>query len=164
VRLFIDRQRLDSYGVPLALVVTEPGLEQPPDRSPVTTWQLDTGFTGDAFAWREHLVTAGLDPDVRRHHTDARISASVVGDWTSLPVRQSDLWLVSNLEELRGEHYPLRLRHGIVFRDSPIIEQNRSAARALIGMRLLFRSKLKVELDLQAGTLSIWIPELPNSR
>ena len=39
------------------------GVDAAPPVAGVQDWVLDTGNRGEAFAWRYHLVQAGLDPD-----------------------------------------------------------------------------------------------------
>jgi hypothetical protein len=73
--LFIDRlpfhqwtdptrsPALTYWTVMLPIVLTEPTLLRPPPTTLVQDWMLDTGNRGEAFAWRHHLVQAGLDPE-----------------------------------------------------------------------------------------------------
>src|SRR5436309_3513076 len=105
--LFIDRLPFDSWtdvtrspplsywSVVLPLMVTEPTLIAPPPVSLVQTWVLDTGNRGEAFAWRYHLSQGGLDPDQGRLPQPMTIR-TVTGRAT-VPVRDVDLWLISNL-------------------------------------------------------------------
>src|SRR5262249_31670230 len=48
--------------VSLPLIVTNPDT-RPRARARPQRWALDTRFTDEAFAWRHHLIEAGLDPD-----------------------------------------------------------------------------------------------------
>src|SRR5437868_9542973 len=76
--LFIDRLPFDCWidatrspplpywTVVLPIMMAEPSLTVPPQVSRVQAWVLDTGNRGEAFAWRQHLVQAGLDPDQGR--------------------------------------------------------------------------------------------------
>jgi hypothetical protein len=109
--LFIDRlpfhQWTDATRTPpltywtvvLPVILTEPTLLGPPPVSGVQDWVLDTGNRGEAFAWRHHLTQAGLDPDQGRMPQPMTIR-TVAGPLT-VPVRDADLWLVSNLPALR---------------------------------------------------------------
>src|SRR5688572_22734485 len=75
--LFLDRLPLYSWvddshepvlrrwSVSLPVLVTDPEQEfSLPAGWPPQRWILDTGYTGEAFAWRSHLLEAGLDPSV----------------------------------------------------------------------------------------------------
>lgn len=76
--LFIDRlsfhswtdptrtPALTSWTVVLPVILTEPTLLTPPPVAGVQEWVVDTGNRGEAFAWRQHLIQAGLDPDQGR--------------------------------------------------------------------------------------------------
>jgi hypothetical protein len=50
--------RFRPYGPPTPL--------NPPPVVSATDWVLDTGNRGEAFAWRRHIIQAGLDPDQDR--------------------------------------------------------------------------------------------------
>src|SRR5437764_1234319 len=69
-----------------------------------------------AFAWRHHLLSAGLDPDQGRGPGAVAITSSLPGKML-VPIRRADLWLVSNVPALRGSPYPLRLDRGVPFRN-----------------------------------------------
>ena len=72
--LFIDRLPLYAWtrrtgegpqrllAVSLPLLVTEKGRTSPPTGRP-QRWAIDTRFTAEAFAWRSHLLEAGLNPN-----------------------------------------------------------------------------------------------------
>lgn len=136
-----------------------PVLLSPPSASPLPGaqpqgWVVDTGFTGDGFAWRHHLEGAGLDPDVDR---DAPVSlrSSAASGVLQMPVRRADIWLASN------RHHPpfrLDLGPGIVFRDQSVASPDPEFHRALLGMRPLIRAGLKFELDFAGRTVSVWTP------
>jgi len=78
VPLFIDRlpfhcwtdstraPSLSHWTIVLPVVLTEPMLLNPPSVTTATDWVLDTGIRGEAFAWRHHLIQAGIDPDQGR--------------------------------------------------------------------------------------------------
>src|SRR6516162_10770134 len=105
--LFIDRlpfhQWTDATRKPpltyctvvLPVILTEPTLLTAPPVTGVQEWVVDTGNRGEAFAWRHHLIQAGLDPDQGRMPQPMTIRT--VGGTVSVPVRDVDLWLVSNL-------------------------------------------------------------------
>jgi hypothetical protein len=54
------------WSVVLPMFVSDPNLPAPPPNAPLQHWVLDTGNRGAAFAWRQHLLDAGLDPDILR--------------------------------------------------------------------------------------------------
>jgi hypothetical protein len=122
--LFIDRLPLYTWGpreassdrrllsVSVPLIVTNrravPRRGARPQR-----WAVDTRFTGEAYAWRHHLVEAGLDPDARR--AGATFLTPLGGVPQEFPVRQADLWLVSNIPALETTPYCLELDRGLPF-------------------------------------------------
>jgi hypothetical protein len=146
---------LEYWSVVFPVLVTESGLNAPPSGTP-QQWVCDTGNNGEAFAWRRHLEAAGLDPDVRQSFRQVR---AVVpgGRQLILPVREADLWLVSNVAAYQGAPHPLRLDRGVSFIDLPTIPDP-NLNRPLIGMRALRRARLRVELDFGAGAVSVWVP------
>ena len=157
MRPFIQDEKLTGFGVPLRLILTEPGVEEPPPGASERIWFFDTGYDGDAFAWRGHILDAGLDPDVRRDHRRTWISSSLSAQRSGLPIRKADLWLVG--DALTAQYYPLRLRQGVAFKDEPIPPEAARAARPLVGMRLLLRAKIRIELNLMTRAFSIWVPD-----
>ncbi len=48
------------HSVSLPILPSDPGMP-PARRTRPQRWKLDTGFTGEAWAWRHHLEEAGLD-------------------------------------------------------------------------------------------------------
>ena len=125
--LFIDRMPFHSWvdltrspPVPhwiivLPVMVSEPLLMNAPAAVIVQDWELDTGNRGEGFAWRYHLLQAGLDPNQNRlpHSMTIRtVSGKVV-----VPVRDIDLWLVSNLTVLPPTPYRIALQRGLPFLD-----------------------------------------------
>lgn len=86
---------LKYWTVVLPVMVAVPLLMAPPNVTMVQDWILDTGNRGEALAWRHHLIQAGLDPDQRR--LPRPITIRTVAGNTTVPVRDVDLWLVSNL-------------------------------------------------------------------
>jgi hypothetical protein len=96
-------------------------------------WYFDTGSLGEAFAWRHHLVVAGINPDQNRWPGSILVTSSV-GGRTQVPVRQADLWLVSNVAAFQNAPYRLALERGIPFRNVPALPDPQFN-RPLIGMR-----------------------------
>src|SRR3954451_12775079 len=109
--LFIDRlpfhqwtdptrtPALTYWTVVLPVILTDPTLPTPPPVTGVQEWVVDTGNRGEAFAWRHHLAQAGLDPDRRR--LPQPLTIRTVSGRLNVPVRDTDLWLVSNVPALR---------------------------------------------------------------
>jgi hypothetical protein len=169
VPLFIDRQPLASWtdqtrsppvthwAVTLPVLISEPGLLAPPAGLPVVVWYLDTGHDGEAFAWRHHLLAAGLDPDQRRAAGQITLTTSL-GTRMQIPIRAADLWLVSNVPALQNSPFRLPLSRGIPFRDVPAIPDPH-LNRPVIGMRTLHRARLRVELNCVDETVSVWTPD-----
>jgi hypothetical protein len=167
--LFIDRLPFHSWAdhtktppalhwsVVLPVWITDAGLPVPPSGLSVQHWCLDTGNTADAFAWRYHLIAAGLDPDRHRVPSWAVITSSVSGKLL-VPIRCADLWLVSNLSSHRSSPYRLTLDRGIPFRNV-LNQPDPHLNRPLIGMRVLKRAALRVELDFGKNTVSVWTPD-----
>jgi hypothetical protein len=164
--LFIDRLPLHSWlppgalsrrrllSVSLPMLVTDPGLRPDPRARP-QRWALDTRFTGEAYAWRHHLMEVGLDPDVLRSgHT--RLTP-VGGTAQEFPLRSADLWLVSNIPTLRKIPYRIELGDGVALRDSPSLPDPASNC-PLLGMRALEWSGLQVRIDFGRQTVSVWVP------
>src|SRR5438552_13768424 len=129
--LFLDRlpfhQWTDSTRTPpltywtviLPVLVTEPTLLASPPITGVQEWVLDTGNRGEAFAWRHHLAVAGLDPDQGQLPQPMMIR-TVTGSVT-VPVRDVDLWLVSNLAVSPPDPYRIVLHRGLPFMDVPTV-------------------------------------------
>jgi len=157
VQLFIRDVKLTEIGLPLQLIATEPGLEAPPATSIATPWYFDTGYNGDAFAWRAHIVDAGLDPDEHRDFRVSRLTTSLIGQTVALPIRKADLWLVG---DPLSRPYPLRLRHGITFRDESVPSESKRAARQIVGLRLFLDAELKIEIDFKRQVFSVWTPKI----
>jgi hypothetical protein len=169
VPLFIDRQPLTSWtgqtqtppvmhwSVSLPVLASDPGLPMPPSGAPVVWWFLDTGHAGDAFAWRHHLVAAGLDPDQRQAPVQVALTTSVAGRML-VPIREADLWLVSNVPAFRNSPFRLPLGRGIPFRNVPLLPDPH-LNRLLIGMRALHRAHLRLEIDCAGDTVSVWTPD-----
>jgi hypothetical protein len=148
----------EHWSVVLPTFITERGLSQPPAATPIQGWLFDSGNTGEAFAWRQHLLTLGLDPDVRRGTGQMRIKSSV-GKEILVPIREADFWLCSNVPALQGVPFPIRLEFGIPFRDVPSIPDPQFQ-RPMFGVRAVRRAGLRVELDFSQDTVSIWVPTL----
>lgn len=166
--LFIDRLPFDCWTdatrspplsywtVVLPVMVTEPSLLAPPPVSLVQDWVLDTGNRGEAFAWRHHLLQAGLNPDQGRLPLPMTIR-TVTGKG-SVPVRDVDLWLVSNLLGQPLEPYRIVLSRGLPFQDTATVPDPHFQ-RPLIGIRALRSAGLRVEIDFAHDTVSVWTPD-----
>jgi hypothetical protein len=169
VLLFLDRLPLYSWVPPgsvsdvpllsacLPLVVTDP--DSPPrTRARAQRWAVDSRFTGEAYAWRHHLVAAGLDPDMLRH--GSAYLTPVQGRPQELPLRRATLWLLSNLPALRDRPYRIELGRGIAFRDVGFLPNPESNC-PLLGMRALEMAGLKVMMDFDSRAVSVWVPGSP---
>ncbi len=166
--LFIDRLPFDCWTDPtrspplsywtvvLPVLVTEPSLTAPPAVTLVQNWVLDTGNRGEAFAWRHHLLQAGLDPDQGRLPQPMTIR-TVTGKFL-VPVRDVDLWLVSNLPGQPPPPYRLVLHRGLPFQDTPALPDPQFQ-RPLIGVRALRSAGLRVEIEFGKDTISVWTPD-----
>jgi hypothetical protein len=166
--LFIDRMPFDrwtdaSRSPPLSyrnvvspVLVSEPSALTPPTISALQHWVLDTGNRGEAFAWRHHLLHAGLDPDQGRLPKSVLIR-TVTGKAT-VPVRDADRWLVSNLTRPLPQPYRIVLHRGLPFHDSAKIPDPHFQ-RPLIGIRALRGAGLRVDIDFAQDTVSVWIPD-----
>jgi hypothetical protein len=165
--LFIDRLPFDSWTdmtrsppltywtVVLPVMLAEPSLLAPPPVAQVQTWALDTGNRGEAFAWRHHLVQAGLDPDQGR--LPQPMTIRTVGGTVSVPVRDVDLWLVSNLSGQALPPHRIVLHRGLPFQDTPALPDPHFQ-RPLPGIRALRSARLRVEMDFATDTISVWTP------
>ncbi|HEY7428447.1 MAG TPA: hypothetical protein VH682_29715 [Gemmataceae bacterium] len=76
----------------------------------------------------------------------------------SVPVRDADLWLVSNIPTLSPMPYRLSLHRGLPFHDVPTLPDPQFQ-RPLIGIRALKSAGLRVEIDFAKGTVSVWTPD-----
>lgn len=52
---------LTYWSVVMPVMVAEPTLTAAPPVAQVQEWILDTGNRGEAFAWRHHIIQAGLE-------------------------------------------------------------------------------------------------------
>ena len=149
---------LTYWTVVLPVILTEPTLLAPPSVVGVQEWVLDTGNRGEAFAWRQHLTQAGLDPDQGRMPQSMTIRT--VAGRLLVPVRDADLWLVSNIPALRSMPQRISLHRGLPFHDMPTLPDPHFQ-RPLIGIRALRSAGLRVEIDFAADTISAWTPDVP---
>jgi hypothetical protein len=168
VSLFIDRLPFhrwtdftrsppwSQWTIVLPIVLTEPVLLNPPAVTGEIDWVLDTGNRGEAFAWRQHLIDAGLDPDQGRMPLPMVIR-TVAGTLT-VPVRDVDLWLVSNIPALRPSPYRMVLHRGLPFHDVTT-RPDPPFQRPIIGIRALRAVGLKIEIDFAKDTISVWTPD-----
>jgi hypothetical protein len=136
------------------LIPTDPG-QTPAPRARPQRWAVDTRFTGEAYAWRHHLLEAGLNPDQLRI---GRAYLTPLGGVPELyPLRDADLWLVSNIPALRTHPYRIDLERGIALRDVHSLPNPQSNC-PLLGMRALAAAGLKMEIDFRRRTVSVWVP------
>jgi len=168
VPLFIDRLPFhcwtdttrtpasSQWTIVLPVVLTEPTLLNPPPVVSATDWVLDTGNRGEAFAWRHHIIQAGLDPDQDRMPLPL-IVRTVAGRLT-VPVRYAHLWLVSNVPALRSTPYRMVLHRGLPFHDVPT-RPDPQFQRPIIGIRALRAAGLKVEIEFANDMISVWTPD-----
>ena len=147
---------LPYWTIVLPVMVIEPLLTGPPGVSRVQEWVLDTGNRGEALAWRHYLLQAGIDPNHRR--LPRPITIHTVAGKVTAPVRDVDLWLVSNLSVSPPDPYRIVLHRGLPFMDVPTVPDPRFQ-RPLIGMRALRSAGLKVEIDFAHDTVSVWTPD-----
>jgi hypothetical protein len=148
---------LTYWTVVLPVVLTEPTLQAPPAIVGLQEWALDTGNRGEAFAWRHHLLQAGLDPDQRRMPASMTVR-SVTGRLT-VPVRDADLWLVSNVSALASIPFRISLHRGLPFHDVTTLPDP-EFQRPLIGIRALRSAGLRIEIDFANDTISVWTPDV----
>lgn len=166
--LFIDRlpfhqwtdptrtPALTYWTVVLPVILTEPTLLRQPTVAGVQEWMLDTGNRGEAFAWRHHLIHAGIDPDQSRMPQSMTIRT--VSGRLTVPVRDADLWLVSNIPALQSMPCRITLHRGLPFHDVPTLPDPQFQ-RPLLGIRALRSAKLRVEIDFSSDTVSVWTPD-----
>ena len=164
--LFIDRLPFDCWidatrspplpywTIVLPVMMAEPSLTVPPPVSRVQAWVLDTGNRGEAFARRHHLMQAGIDPDQGRMPQPMAIK-TVTGKIV-VPVRDVDLWLVSNVSGLTP--YRIVLHRGLPFHDTPTVPDPHFQ-QPLIGIRALRSAGLRVEIEFAHDTISVWTPD-----
>jgi hypothetical protein len=167
--LFIDRLPFHTWTDPtrtppltywtvvLPVILAEPSLSSPPPIAQVHDWMLDTGNRGEAFAWRNHLTQAGIDPDQGR--LPQQMTIRTVTGKAVVPVRDVDLWLVSNLAVAPPDPYRIVLHRGLPFHDVTTIPDPHFQ-RPLIGIRALRSASLRVELDFLRDTISVWTPDV----
>jgi len=168
VPLFIDRLPFSfwvdqtrtppttHWAVVLPVIVRDPNLPAPPPNAPVQQWVLDTGNRSAAFAWRRHLIDAGLDPDAHLSPGGMTIT-SAVGGKTAVPIRLAELWLVSNVPSTPKAVWRMQLYPGIPFHDVTTLPDPQFH-RPLIGLYTLRMAGLRVEIDFAADVVSVWTP------
>ena len=166
--LFIDRLPfhcwIDGTRTPPAphwtivvpIMLAEAHFLAPPAHTRSEDWVLDTGTRGDAFAWRHHLIQAGLDPSLLRssHPVGIRTVAGII----HVPTRDAALWLVSNLPGQALPPYHIDLPRGLPFMDTPALPDP-YYQRPLVGIRALRRAGLRIEIDFAHDTISVWTPD-----
>jgi hypothetical protein len=169
VSLFIDRLPLYTWtrrtaaglqrlvAVSLPLHISEKGRRPPPGRRP-QRWAVDTRFTAEAFAWRSHLLEAGLNPSEDLNGTQ---SLAPLGSPPQLfPLRNADLWLVSNIPHLQQTPWPLPVLQGIAFPEQRSVPDP-DVNCPLLGMRALHAAGLRLAIDFRRETVSVWTPGSP---
>ena len=172
--LFIDRLPFQEMVVPfdgrsfrswyplLPMLMGEPEDQTPPPGALCRLWKYDTGNAFDAYAWLFHLGRAGFisaDADRRRPGTVTGVAAN--GAQMPLPLRKMCLWLVSNIPHLRDSPLRIPLHRGLPFANAPYPVPDVSVRRTvypLLGIRAFRRTGLKVLLDMEDLTISIWTP------
>jgi hypothetical protein len=169
--LFIDQLPLHAVGSgPLAALTaslpivpsdptpTEQGTSRPPPlpRGGFQRWVVDSGYRGEAFAWRHHLEAAGLN--VRDFlNGSATLVGFQRGRGERLPLRNVDLWLFSNIPALQYHPFQITLSRGVAFRNVDHLLDPESNC-PLVGMGALVQAGLRVQLDCATRTVSVWIP------
>jgi hypothetical protein len=169
VPLFIDRlplqhrevrsagRRVAAWYPLLPAILTEQDVREPPADAPCRPWKFDTGCALDTCAWRFHLERAGLDPSdparLAPQGAKIRVANDVVEE---VPIRRASLWLVSNIPTLRHIPFPLFLFPGVPFYDRA--PRRTADLFPLVGMSAFRRARLKVKIDFEAATLSVWTP------
>jgi len=101
---WIDRTRQppqSHWSVVLPVFLTEVAALAPPITAVAQDWAVDTANRGPAFAWRHHLLLAGLDPDRARRPSQVTITTAL-GSKATVPVRLASLWLISNVPAFQG--------------------------------------------------------------
>jgi hypothetical protein len=123
--------------------------DRPPQR-----WKIDTGCSGDAFAWRLHLEGAGLNPATQLA-TPSSIRTAGGGSQPVL-VRKADLLIFSNIPGV--EPFRLELNPGIPFINSEF-KGGPDLCAPVIGLQALRRARLTVKIDHGKEKLWIWTPD-----
>jgi hypothetical protein len=149
---------LSYWTIVLPAMMAEPSALVPPPLSSIQYWVLDTGNRGEAFAWRHHLLQSGIDPD-RRRLPQPMLIRTVTGK-KSVPVRDVDLWLISNLPGQTPQPHRIVLHRGLPFQDSASIPDPQYQ-RPLIGIRAMRSAGLRVEIDFARDMISVWTPDPP---
>ncbi|HEX5270741.1 MAG TPA: hypothetical protein VFW33_09655 [Gemmataceae bacterium] len=167
--LFIDRLPLQSWEVSsgrrrwrswsalLPALVTETDEAESREEVSPRWWKFDSACAPDSLAWRFHLERAGLrPPDPSPEFREEMTIRTATDAVASLPIRVASVWLVSNIPALRQKPYRLAVYPGIPFVDrSP---RRTTHLYPLLGMGAFRRARLKVEIDGDAGTVSVWTP------
>lgn len=146
-----DPAQQPRWSVSLEVIPSNPGLDQPPVGSKPQRWAIDTRFSGEAYAWRHHLVEAGLDPDALR--SGSVLLTPVGGTPARFPTRDADLWLVSNLPGVKP--WRLELDLGIALRDTDRLPDPEVNC-PLLGMGALAPSGLRIAVNFAKSSISVW--------
>jgi hypothetical protein len=148
------------WSVKVPVIIAAPGLSAPPASGRVQLWTLDIGYSGNAFCYEQHLVGAGLRRE-KWQLTGTVTHRSVLSQEKRQGVLcQVDFWLLcsSDRNAKRPRFYRLEVAPGI-----GVNCERRTLGpeydRPLIGMGLLMKARLKIDLDFEARSVSIWSPE-----
>jgi hypothetical protein len=169
VPLFIDQLPLRSRELSIAgerrrvwyalvpAVLTDPNLPGPDADTPCRWWKFDSACTLDACAWQFHIERGGLNPFDADRLRPQELTIRTANDAVeSLPIQRAAIWLVSNIPALRQMPYRLSLLPGLPF--YPRSPRRTAHLYPLLGMGAFHRARLKVKIDFDAGTLSVWTP------
>ena len=133
----------------------------------VQTWQM----IEDMLAKGKRVVVPVMQPRAKRlslsevRDPATELSRGPFGVWEPkpsarrpVPLRDVDLWLVSNLLS-SPDPYRVVLHRGLPFQDVHAIPDPHFQ-RPLIGIRALRAAALRVELDFLQDTVSVWTPDV----
>jgi hypothetical protein len=168
VPLFIDRlpfqyrevrsagRRWRAWYALLPVILADPEPHEPPRGAWCRPWKFDSGCAPDTCAWRFHLEGGLILTNPDRFYPQPIAIRTSNDTAEELPVRRASLWLVSNIPALRHTPCLLPLYPGVSFYDRP--PRRTTGLYPLIGMRTFRRARLKVHLDFEAATISVWTP------
>jgi hypothetical protein len=162
--LFIDRLPLEGLFAFLPMMAVDPGRTAARPRTH-KRWKVDTGCGPEAYAWRSHLLEAGLNPD--SHPAGRGEIRPASGPAVERPRRRAHLLLFSNVPALQDSPFRFELTDGITLADDSGGGDPRER-RPIVGMKALHAAGLQVlsALSAQAKTISVWVPKtfLPKAR
>jgi hypothetical protein len=156
--LFIDRLPIEGLFAFLPMTAVDPGKKVPRPRTH-RQWKVDTGCGPEAYAWRSHLLEAGLDPAAHRGGTGEIRPAA--GPAVERHRRKAHLLLFSNIPAL--EHHPFRLElsNGITLAEDA--DSDPADRQPMVGMKALRAAGVQILFNLSGKTtkrndVSVWIP------